>query len=68
MEAWLETIEAMLEAASSLEEFREMLLAAWPELSTDKLEEAMTQAFVAMDLRGQAEVADEAGVETAEGA
>ena len=68
LEGWLETIEAMLEAASSLEEFREMLLAAWPELSTDKLEEAMSEAFTAMDLRGQAEVADEAGIETAEGA
>jgi phage gp29-like protein len=63
IEAWLETIEAMLDAATSLEEFREMLLAAWPELPTDKLEEAMTEASIAMDLRGQAEVREEIGNE-----
>jgi len=57
---WLGTIEAMLEAAGSLEEFREMLLAAWPELSTERLVDAMSQAFIALELRGMAEVQDEA--------
>jgi phage gp29-like protein len=59
MESWLETIEAMLNAASSLEEFREMLLAAYPDLATDKVVEAMTQAFIAIDLTGRLEVEEE---------
>ena len=54
-------IEAMLESAASLEEFRAMLLAAWPKLETDALAAAMSQAFVALDLRGRAEVGDETG-------
>ena len=51
----------MLESAASLEEFRAMLLAAWPKLETDALTAAMSQAFIALDLRGRAEVEDETG-------
>jgi phage gp29-like protein len=59
IDRWLAAIEAMLENAATLEEFRAMLLAAWPELETDALTAAMSQAFVALDLRGRAEVDDE---------
>jgi phage gp29-like protein len=59
MRRMLETIEAMLQSASSLEEFREMLLAAWPDLDTEKMVESMTRAFMALDLAGRAEVVDE---------
>jgi phage gp29-like protein len=61
IEGWLETIKAMLNAASSLEEFRAMLLAAWPELPTDRLVAVMAEAFAAMELRGMADVQDKAG-------
>jgi phage gp29-like protein len=56
---WLQTLEAMLGAAGSLEEFREMLLAAWPRLPAGKLEEALRDAFAALELRGMSDVQDE---------
>jgi phage gp29-like protein len=56
---WLMTIETMLKTASSLEEFRGMVLAAWPRLPTEELVAAMSEAFIAMNLRGRAEVEEE---------
>jgi phage gp29-like protein len=60
MRRMLETIEAMLQGASSLEECHEMLLAAYPDLDADKMIESMTRAFTALDLAGRSEVQDEA--------
>jgi phage gp29-like protein len=59
MRRMLETIEAMLQSAASLEECREMLLAAYPALDAEKMIESMTRAFTALDLAGRAEVEDE---------
>ena len=56
----IERIEGMLEAASSLEEAREMILAAWPDLSTDGLVEVLAEAFLAAHAGGRALVEDEA--------
>ncbi|MCL2876915.1 MAG: DUF935 domain-containing protein, partial [Betaproteobacteria bacterium] len=53
--AWLGKMEAMLEAAGSLEEFREMLLAAFPELDDSGVAEKLTNAFAALDLHGRAD-------------
>ncbi|MCL2876321.1 MAG: DUF935 domain-containing protein [Betaproteobacteria bacterium] len=54
--AWFGKIEAMLEAAGSLEEFREMLLAAFPELDDSAVVEKLTNAFAALDLHGRADI------------
>tara|TARA_R100000049_G_C1887155_1_gene41523 strand:- start:323 stop:502 length:180 start_codon:yes stop_codon:yes gene_type:complete len=56
----IERIELMLAAASSLEEAREMILAAWPDLSTDGLVEVLAEAFLAAHAGGRALVEDEA--------
>ncbi|MGR3822087.1 MAG: DUF935 domain-containing protein [Salipiger marinus] len=55
----IDRIELMLEAASSLEEAREMILAAWPDLSTDGLVEVLAEAFLAAHAGGRALVEDE---------
>jgi phage gp29-like protein len=57
--SWIATLEAMLASAGSLEEFREMLLVAYPDLDADKAVEAMSQAFAALDLHGRADVEGE---------
>jgi phage gp29-like protein len=59
--AWLARIEAMLAAAGSLEEAREMLLAAFPDLDTAPLAEVLGQAMTAAHLAGRVEVGLEAG-------
>jgi phage gp29-like protein len=59
IDGWLETIKAMLAAAGSLEEFRNMLLAAYPKLDDTALVSTMTAAFTAMELRGRADIEDE---------
>lgn len=53
--AWLAQIEAMLDGAESLEEFRARVLAAWPDLSQERLAEVMTAAFAAAELAGMYE-------------
>jgi phage gp29-like protein len=58
---WLDAIEAMLGGAGSLEEFREMLLAAYPSLGDDPLVETLADGFAALELRGISDVIDEAG-------
>jgi phage gp29-like protein len=58
IENWLGTIEAMLEAAGSLEEFREMLLKAYPKLDTQSLADTLASAMTAMTLAGKSDVED----------
>lgn len=58
---WLGTIEAMLEQANSLEEFQEMLLAAFPELPTDKLGALIRDASMAAQAAGWHDVENENG-------
>ncbi|SNT07475.1 DUF935 domain-containing protein [Pseudomonas segetis] len=55
---WLERIEAMLEAASSLEEFRKMLLAAQDDLDEDKLAELLGDGLSVADLAGRSDIED----------
>lgn len=60
MAAMVEQIEAMLEAASSLEEFREMLTAAYPQLDGAQMAAALGTGFLAAELGGRAVVESEA--------
>lgn len=59
--AWLERIEAMMTAAGSLEEFREMLLAAMPELPSEAVAEPLALALQAAAAAGASDVEDESG-------
>lgn len=61
IDAWLATIRHMLDAAGSLEEFGDMLLAAYPELDAAGMAAALRQALTAADLQGRAEVRRETG-------
>ncbi|NCO22287.1 MAG: DUF935 family protein [Rhodobacterales bacterium] len=54
-------IEAMLEAAQSFDEFREMLLNDYPELDAKALAGVLSRAPLAAELGGRAELAEEAG-------
>lgn len=54
MAAMLDRIEAMLAAADSLEEFREMLLAGFPDLDTRQLAAAMAAALSVAQAGGRA--------------
>ena len=56
IQGWLEQIQVMLAAAGSLEEFQEMLLAAYPDLSTDGLQSQLADAFTALNLRGRDDI------------
>jgi phage gp29-like protein len=56
MAEWLAKIEAMLEAADSLEEFRAMLLAAYPKLDTEAMAAPLAAAISAMNLAGRSDV------------
>ncbi|MDR1461885.1 MAG: DUF935 domain-containing protein [Azoarcus sp.] len=60
IESMLESISAMLNAAGSLEEFREMLLAAYPKLDDTALVTTLANAFAAVNLRGRLDAGDEA--------
>lgn len=53
---WVSDIEAMLDKASSLEEFRAMLLSRYSSLPSDELVTVMAAALSAIELRGRAEV------------
>jgi phage gp29-like protein len=53
---WIDQIEAMLGAAESLEEFREMLIAAYDHLPALDLTEALADALTAASLAGHAAV------------
>ncbi|MFN4089979.1 MAG: DUF935 domain-containing protein [Alphaproteobacteria bacterium] len=58
---WIERIEAMLAAAGSLEEFREMLLAAYPALDGAALTERLAEGLLAAHLAGRVAVEEAAG-------
>lgn len=57
--AMIGQIEAMLGAAGSLDEFREMLLAAFPSIDSTHLATVLGAALLTADLAGRAAVADE---------
>lgn len=54
-------IEAMLKAAGSLEEFREMLLAGFPEIDADAFAKDLTQALIAANAAGRVTGEEESG-------
>ncbi|SNS86923.1 Mu-like prophage protein gp29 [[Luteovulum] sphaeroides subsp. megalophilum] len=57
----LETVETMLAAATSLGEFREMLIAGFPELDASGLARVMANAMFAAHAGGRAAVEEESG-------
>lgn len=61
MAGMLEQVEVMLEAAGSLEELREMLLSAFPDIDAASLAAGLGQALLAADLGGRAMLEDESG-------
>lgn len=61
VEAWLRRIRAMLDSASSLEEFRARLLAAYPDLGSDDLAATLAAALGAADLAGRYDILAEVG-------
>jgi phage gp29-like protein len=61
IEAMLVRIEAMVGAAGSLEELREMLLAAWPEVDDATLSGVLARALLAGHLGGRAALEAESG-------
>ena len=60
MRALLARVEAMLQAASSFEEFREMVLASAGDIASPELEEVIAQAMLAAAAGGMAMVEEEA--------
>lgn len=56
--AWLERIEAMLAAAKSMGEFREMLLAAQADLDDAQLAEVIGQGLSVAELAGRSDIED----------
>jgi phage gp29-like protein len=58
IDGWLDTVRALLADAPSLEEFRERLAAAWPDLDRQPYTLALAEALAATHLRGMAEIAD----------
>lgn len=59
MVAMLAQIEAMLAAATSLEEFREMILAAYPDIDTSDLAEVVANALMAGHAGGRSALEQE---------
>ncbi|WP_323780126.1 DUF935 domain-containing protein [Thalassovita sp.] len=56
----IEQIEVMLSHAESLEEFREMLTAGFPDLDTGKLAQVMAMGLMTAHAAGRSEIEDEA--------
>lgn len=56
---WLDQIEAMLAAAQSLEEFRELLLTAFADLPEEQFAQAMAAALAAAEAAGRYDVEQE---------
>lgn len=61
VDAWIAQIQEMLEKAESLEQFREMLLAAYGELTTDKLAQVLAAGLEAAGAAGRFDVEEAAG-------
>lgn len=57
--AWIETVREMLDDSESLEEFRQKLFTAWPDLNRGQLVDAMTEALATAHLWGMSDVVDE---------
>ena len=58
MREMLEQIESMMEAATSLEELREMMLAGFPDISSEKVSAALAMGMLAAHMGGRAMVED----------
>jgi len=58
IQAMIEQLEAMMDAAGSLPELREMWLAAYPDLDVSAFAEILAEAMTAAEAGGRAEVAD----------
>lgn len=56
MQAMIEQLEAMMEAAGSLQEVREMWLTAYPDLDASAFAEVLADAMIAAEAGGRAEV------------
>lgn len=61
VEGIVDQIEAMMGAASSLAEFREMLLAAYDQIDASQLAAVMAAALMTADLAGRADAAKDTG-------
>ncbi len=61
MADWLATIEAMLQQADSMEQFREMLLAAYPDLNVSGMGSVVANAFEASEAAARFDIESEAG-------
>lgn len=61
IEAMIDQIEAMLETASSLAEFREMLLQAFPTIDAGDLAQVMARAMISAWGAGRVGIEEEAG-------
>lgn len=60
MAGLIDQVEVMLAQAGSLEEFREMLLAGFPDLDTGQLAQVMALGLMASHAAGRVEIEDEA--------
>lgn len=58
IQSMLEQLEVMMQSAGSLPEVREMWLAAYPDLDASAFAEVLTDAMIAAEAGGRAEVAD----------
>jgi phage gp29-like protein len=61
IDAWIDTLQTMLDASTSLEEFRAHLIARYDSLPPDTLITVLRDAFAALDLAGRSDVQDEIG-------
>ena len=61
IEGMIDQIEAMMEAAGSLAEFREMLMQAFPSIDSGSLAQIMAQAMLSAWGAGRAAIEEEAG-------
>ena len=61
MQSMMEQIEAMMAAAGSLEEVREMLLSAFPNINVDALTDSLAEGIAAAELGGRAALENESG-------
>ncbi|MVO16842.1 phage portal protein family protein [Parasedimentitalea huanghaiensis] len=60
LDGMLQSIEAMLAAATTMEEFREFLLEGYPDLNSGELAKVMGEAFAASFAGGRATLEDDA--------
>lgn len=56
VEAMIDDLQAMVASVSSLEELREVILNAWPDLDTSHLGEVLAAAFAGGELAGRVEL------------